>query len=70
MLRIKDYIDQRLRDPKLGPAEIAAAVNISTRYLHKLFEGEHQTVSRARSRNVERPHRGARTAARCITSAR
>jgi AraC-like DNA-binding protein len=44
-LRIKDYIDQRLSDADLGPAEIAAAVNISTRYLHKLFEAERQTVS-------------------------
>ena len=45
MVRVKDYIDQRLTDPTLGPAEIAAAVNISTRYLHKLFEAEHHTVS-------------------------
>jgi AraC-like DNA-binding protein len=45
ILRIKDYIDQRLSDPDLGPAEIAAGVNISTRYLHKLFEAEHHTVS-------------------------
>ena len=45
MLRIKDYIDQRFRDPALGPAEIAAAVSISTRYLHKLFEADRQTVS-------------------------
>jgi len=45
MLRIKDCIHQRLPDPALGPAEIAAAVNISTRYLHKLFEAEHHTVA-------------------------
>ncbi len=45
MLRIKDYIHRRLCDPALGPAEIAAAVNISTRYLHKLFEAEHHTVA-------------------------
>ena len=45
MLRIKDYINQQLSDPALGPGEIAAAVNISRRYLHKLFEGEHRTVS-------------------------
>ena len=45
MLRIKDHIHQRYPDPGLGPAEIAAAVNISTRYLHKLFEADHQTVS-------------------------
>jgi AraC-like DNA-binding protein len=34
-----------LHDPALGPAEIAAAVNISPRYLHKLFEAEQRTVS-------------------------
>jgi AraC-like DNA-binding protein len=45
MLPIKDYIDQRLSDPTLSPAEMAAAANISTRYLHKLFEAEHHTVS-------------------------
>ncbi|HEX6525591.1 MAG TPA: helix-turn-helix domain-containing protein [Streptosporangiaceae bacterium] len=45
MLRIKDYIGRRFTDPALGPSEIAAAVNISTRYLHKLFEAEHQSVS-------------------------
>lgn len=45
LLRIKDHIGQRLCDPALGPPEIAAAVNISTRYLHKLFEAEHRSVS-------------------------
>jgi AraC-like DNA-binding protein len=45
MLRIKDYIGQRLCDPRLGPPEIAAAANISVRYLHKLFEAEHRPVS-------------------------
>jgi AraC-like DNA-binding protein len=45
ILRIKDYINQRLWDSTLGPVEVAAAVNISTRYLHKLFEVEHHTVS-------------------------
>ena len=45
MLRIKDYIECRLADPTLGPDEIAAAVNISTRYLHQLFAGEHRSVS-------------------------
>jgi len=45
LVRIKDYIDRRLHDPALGPAEIAAAVSISPRYLHKLFEAEHHTVS-------------------------
>jgi len=37
MLRIKDYIGQRLCDPGLRPPEIAAAAHISVRYLHKLF---------------------------------
>jgi AraC-like DNA-binding protein len=45
LFRIKDYVDRRLADPTLGPAEIAAAVNISTRYLHKLFAAEHRSVS-------------------------
>jgi len=45
MLRIKDYIGQRLCDPRLGPPEVAAAANISVRYLHKLFEAEHHSVS-------------------------
>jgi AraC-like DNA-binding protein len=44
LVRVKDYIDRRLADPTLGPAEIAAAVNISPRYLHKLFTGEHRSV--------------------------
>jgi AraC-like DNA-binding protein len=38
-------IDQRLCDPALGPPETAAAVNISVRYLHKLFKAEHRSVS-------------------------
>ena len=47
MLRIKDHIDRLvLADPGLCPDQIAAAVSISTRYLHKLFAAEHQTVSR------------------------
>jgi AraC-like DNA-binding protein len=45
MFRIKDYIDQRISDPNLDPSEIAAAVNVSTRYLHKLFQAERRSVS-------------------------
>jgi AraC-like DNA-binding protein len=45
MVRIKDHIDRRLADPTLRPAEIAAAVNISTRYLHRLFAAEHESVA-------------------------
>ena len=32
-LRVKDYINQRLNDPSLSPAQVAAAFGISTRYL-------------------------------------
>jgi AraC-like DNA-binding protein len=45
MLRIKDYVEQHLRDTELGPTTIAAAANISRRYLHKLFEAESQSVA-------------------------
>jgi AraC-like DNA-binding protein len=43
--RIKDYIELHLREPGLGPARIARAHFISTRYLHKLFEPEGTTVA-------------------------
>ncbi|MFE3229672.1 helix-turn-helix domain-containing protein [Nocardia sp. NPDC059228] len=53
--RIKAYIETRLRDPALTPAEIAAAVNISTRYLHKLFQAENESVALyIRRRRLER----------------
>jgi AraC-like DNA-binding protein len=45
MFRIKDHIDRGLADPEMCPAEIAAAASISTRYLHRLFSAEEQTVS-------------------------
>jgi AraC-like DNA-binding protein len=55
MLRIKDVIDRRLADPDLGPERIAAAVNISTRYLHKLFADDQWTVSQhIRRQRLER----------------
>jgi AraC-like DNA-binding protein len=43
--RIKGHIETHFRYPGLTPDDIAAAANISTRYLHKLFEAEHQTVT-------------------------
>lgn len=43
--RIKGYIEANLRDPGLTPDRIASATSISTRYLHKLFEGEQETVA-------------------------
>jgi AraC-like DNA-binding protein len=43
--RIKGYVETHFRDSGLTPDEIAAVANISTRYLHKLFEGEHESVA-------------------------
>jgi AraC-like DNA-binding protein len=40
LLRIHAFIEQRLGEPDLTPARIAAAHHISVRYLHKLFEHE------------------------------
>ena len=44
-LRIKDHIDRHLADPGLDPVRVAAAFGISTRYLHRLFEPERETVA-------------------------
>tara|TARA_R110002110_G_C13470525_1_gene721018 strand:+ start:136313 stop:137290 length:978 start_codon:yes stop_codon:yes gene_type:complete len=44
--RIKHYIRRNLDDERLGPDWIAAAHQISTRYLHMLFEGENVSISR------------------------
>lgn len=38
--RIKAYIDEHLRDPGLSLNRIAAAMNCSKRYVHKIFESE------------------------------
>jgi AraC-like DNA-binding protein len=55
ILRIKDYIEQHLPDAELGPTTIAAATNISTRYLHKIFEAESQSVAAyIRGRRLDR----------------
>jgi AraC-like DNA-binding protein len=58
LVRVKDYIDRRLADPTLGPAEIAAAVSISPRYLHQLFAAEQRSVGRyVRGLRLERCRR-------------
>lgn len=38
--RVKAFIVQRLSDPRLSPQEVAAAFNISLRYVYRLFESE------------------------------
>jgi AraC-like DNA-binding protein len=43
--RIKAHIDQHLRDPGLSLDRIAAAMNCSKRYVHKIFESEGTTTS-------------------------
>jgi AraC-like DNA-binding protein len=59
--RIHAFIDQRLGDPDLSPATIAAAHHISLRYLHKLFAQEDQTVAGwIRRRRLERCRRDLR----------
>ncbi|WP_243761315.1 helix-turn-helix domain-containing protein, partial [Streptomyces sp. YIM 98790] len=45
LLRIRGYIQRHLGDPALGPDVIAGAHHISTRYLHRLFEGQETTVT-------------------------
>jgi AraC-like DNA-binding protein len=59
--RIHAFVDERLGDPDLCPATIAAAHNISLRYLHKLFAQEGQTVAGwIRRRRLERCRRDLR----------
>jgi AraC-like DNA-binding protein len=61
LAHIYAFIEQRLADPELSPAAIAAAHHISVRYLHKLFEGERTTVAdRIRRRRLERCRRDLR----------
>src|SRR5215475_6764000 len=45
IFRIKAFIDERLDDPELSSAVVAAAHHISPRYLQKLFEAEGTTVT-------------------------
>ena len=58
LLNVQSYIETHLGDPALGPEEIARAMFISTRYLHKLFESEGTTVCRwIRASRLERCRR-------------
>ena len=45
LLRIHAFIEDRLDDPWLDPATVAAAHHISVRYLQKLFEDDGETVT-------------------------
>lgn len=58
LLRVLAFIEERLDDPELSPAHIAAAHFISVRYLHKLFETQQTTVAQwIRRRRLERCRR-------------
>ena len=58
MLRAFTFIEDHLGEPDMGPAMISAALHISTRYVHKLFEAEGTTVGAwIRSRRMERCRR-------------
>jgi AraC-like DNA-binding protein len=58
---IKAYIEDQLGRPGLNPEDIARANHVSTRYLHRLFEGEGLTVSEwIRDQRLERCRRDLR----------
>jgi AraC-like DNA-binding protein len=58
LLSIYAFIEDRLGDPALSPATIAAAHHISLRYLHKMFESEGKSVaSWVRALRLERCRR-------------
>jgi AraC-like DNA-binding protein len=42
--RVQNFIETHLTDPTMGPAEIASAVGISVRHLHRLFSLRAHTV--------------------------
>ena len=42
--RIQSFIEAHLTEPSLGPAEVASAVGISVRHLHRLFSFRKHTV--------------------------
>jgi AraC-like DNA-binding protein len=60
LVRVQAFIEARLGDPELSPGTVAAAHNISPRYLYKLFEAEEQGRGVAgwiRQRRLERCRR-------------
>lgn len=58
LMRIQAFIHQNLGDPELSPGLIAAAHDISTRSLHRLFRSQGSTVAEwIRERRLERCRR-------------
>ncbi|MFM9694390.1 AraC-like ligand-binding domain-containing protein [Streptomyces europaeiscabiei] len=70
--RINAFIQQHLGDPGLTPAAVAAAHQISVRYLHRLYQGQGTTVAdgirRSRLRRIHRDLVDPRLTARSISS--
>jgi AraC-like DNA-binding protein len=44
-IRVVSYIEENLTDADLNPNQVAGAFDISTRYLHKLFSAQGESVS-------------------------
>ncbi|MFJ9446204.1 helix-turn-helix domain-containing protein [Kitasatospora sp. NPDC101235] len=56
--RIRAFIRAHLHEPDLSPGAVAAAHHISVSYLHRLFEGEEETVAAwIRRQRLERARR-------------
>jgi AraC family transcriptional regulator, positive regulator of tynA and feaB len=56
--RIESFIETHLTDPTMGPAEIASAVGISVRHLHRLFSlRAHTAGDWIRRRRLQQCHR-------------
>ncbi|MFG2904388.1 helix-turn-helix domain-containing protein [Kitasatospora sp. NPDC048286] len=56
--RIRAFIRAHLHEPDLAPGAVAAAHHISVSYLHRLFEGEEETVAAwIRRQRLERARR-------------
>ncbi|MFC9786953.1 helix-turn-helix domain-containing protein [Rhodococcus sp. NPDC127528] len=54
LTRAIDFIDTHFSDPSLSVTHVAASINASPRYLHKLFETEGESVyGRIRRRRIE-----------------
>jgi AraC-like DNA-binding protein len=70
--RINAFIQQHLADPGLTPASIAAAHQISIRYLHQLYQGQGTTIAdgirRSRLEHIRRDLADPRLNARSISS--
>jgi AraC-like DNA-binding protein len=66
--RIRAHIQRNLHDPQLTPTSIAAAHHISASYLHRLFQGEDETVAAwIRRQRLERACRDLADPAMCAT---